>query len=86
MRRLSIAFRVSSPEQTIFVLEFLREFILFKSSLEARATAWATASLAAVVYAVIVISIDRNEKEPWQMLLVGFFLGAVVSDLTFPIS
>jgi RsiW-degrading membrane proteinase PrsW (M82 family) len=63
---------------TIYALELARQFI-FERFFEARATAWATASLAAIVYAVIVVSIDRNEKEPWQMLLVGFFWGAVVS-------
>ncbi len=42
------------------------------------ATAWATAVLAAFVYAWIVASIDRNEKEPWHLLLVGLFWGAVI--------
>jgi RsiW-degrading membrane proteinase PrsW (M82 family) len=43
------------------------------------ATAWATAVLAGFVYAWIVAWIDRNEKEPWHMLLVGLLWGAVVS-------
>lgn len=43
------------------------------------ATAWATALLAGFVYAWIVAWIDRNEKEPWHMLLVGLLWGAVVS-------
>ena len=46
---------------------------------KALATAWATAILAAFVYAWIVASIDRNEKEPWHMLLVGLLWGSVVS-------
>jgi RsiW-degrading membrane proteinase PrsW (M82 family) len=44
------------------------------------ATAWATAVLAGFVYAWIVAWIDRNEKEPWHMLLVGLLWGAVVSS------
>ncbi len=43
------------------------------------ATAWTTAALAGFVYAWIVAWIDRNEKEPWHMLLVGLLWGAVVS-------
>ncbi|MCI0695788.1 PrsW family intramembrane metalloprotease [candidate division KSB1 bacterium] len=43
------------------------------------ATAWTTAVLAGFVYAWIVAWIDRNEKEPWHMLLVGLLWGAVVS-------
>ncbi|MGH7601925.1 MAG: PrsW family intramembrane metalloprotease, partial [bacterium] len=43
------------------------------------ATAWSTAALAGFVYAWIVAWIDRNEKEPWHMLLVGLLWGAVVS-------
>ena len=46
---------------------------------KALTTAWATAVLAAFVYAWIVALIDRNEKEPWQMLLVGLLWGSVVS-------
>jgi RsiW-degrading membrane proteinase PrsW (M82 family) len=43
------------------------------------ATAWATSIFAAFVYAWIVASIDRNEKEPWHMLLVGLLWGSMVS-------
>jgi RsiW-degrading membrane proteinase PrsW (M82 family) len=46
---------------------------------KALTTAWATAILAAFVYAWIVASIDRNEKEPWHMLLVGLLWGSMVS-------
>jgi RsiW-degrading membrane proteinase PrsW (M82 family) len=48
-------------------------------SAKALATAWGTAILAAFVYAWIVASIDRNEKEPWHMLLVGVLWGSMVS-------
>lgn len=50
-----------------------------KTAPEVRATAWATAFLAALVYAGIVVFIDRNEKEPWRMLLVSFLWGAIIS-------
>jgi RsiW-degrading membrane proteinase PrsW (M82 family) len=43
--------------------------------------AWATALLAALAYAWIVSLVDRNEKEPWQLLVVGFLWGTVVSYL-----
>jgi RsiW-degrading membrane proteinase PrsW (M82 family) len=46
---------------------------------KALTTAWATAILAAFVYAWIVAAIDRNEKEPWHMLLVGLLWGSMVS-------
>lgn len=42
-------------------------------------TAWTTAILAAFFYVWIVASIDRNEKEPWHMLLAGLLWGSVVS-------
>jgi len=56
-------------------------FPFARPALDPRAltTAWATAILAAFVYAWIVASIDRNEKEPWHMLLVGLLWGSMVS-------
>jgi RsiW-degrading membrane proteinase PrsW (M82 family) len=46
---------------------------------KALATAWATAVIAALVYAWIIASVDRNEKEPWHMLLVSLLWGTVIS-------
>jgi len=54
-------------------------FSLHPQDSKALATAWATAVLAAFVYAWIVALIDRNEKEPWHMLLVGLLWGSMVS-------
>lgn len=54
-------------------------FNLHPQDAKALTTAWTTAVLAAFFYAGIVASIDRNEKEPWHMLLVGLLWGSVVS-------
>jgi RsiW-degrading membrane proteinase PrsW (M82 family) len=54
-------------------------FELYPRDSRAFAIAWATAIIVAFVYAWIVASIDRNEKEPWQMLLVGLLWGSMVS-------
>lgn len=53
--------------------------LMFKDPYQERATAWAIAFLVALVYAGVIVSTDRNEKEPWQMLLVCFLWGTVVS-------
>jgi len=65
----------------ITVINIVGELLFEYHPQDARAlaTAWATAVLAAFVYAWIVASIDRNEKEPWQMLLVGLLWGSMVS-------
>lgn len=63
----------------IFGLQTI-QYLIFKDPDQIKATAWATAFLAALVYAAIVVSIDRNEKEPWQMLLASFLWGVVISS------
>jgi len=45
------------------------------------AVAWTTAILAALLYAWIVTLIDKNEREPWRLLLLGFLWGTVISPL-----
>jgi RsiW-degrading membrane proteinase PrsW (M82 family) len=65
----------------ITVINLVGELLFspFPQDAKALATAWGTAILVAFVYAWIVASIDRNEKEPWHMLLVGLLWGSVVS-------
>jgi RsiW-degrading membrane proteinase PrsW (M82 family) len=65
----------------VTVVNLAGQFLFSPDPLQARAlaTAWATAVLAALVYAWIVASIDRNEKEPWHMLLVSLLWGTVIS-------
>ena len=93
-RRVTTAARHPGHERTVYRVQgfvFVAAFIfslqivsalLFRTRQvdpQVRATAWATAFLAALLYGGVVVSIDRNEKEPWQMLLVGFLWGAAVS-------
>jgi RsiW-degrading membrane proteinase PrsW (M82 family) len=65
----------------ITVVDLAIQFLFAANSQQSKrlATAWATAVLAGFVYAWIVAGIDRNEKEPWHMLMVGLLWGAVVS-------
>jgi RsiW-degrading membrane proteinase PrsW (M82 family) len=65
----------------ITAIDLLRRFLFSKDpeAAQALATAWATALIAATVYAAIVAAIDRYEREPWHMLLVGLLWGTVVS-------
>lgn len=65
----------------VTVVKLIGELLFSLHHQEAKAltTAWATAILAALVYAWIVAAIDRNEKEPWHLLLVGLLWGSMVS-------
>ncbi|MCG3121083.1 MAG: hypothetical protein ALAOOOJD_04030 [bacterium] len=65
----------------VTVVNLLGELLFGLHPQQARelTTAWTTAILAAFFYVWIVASIDRNEKEPWHMLLVGLLWGSMVS-------
>ena len=44
--------------------------------------AWVAAGLSALVFVSIILWLDRNEREPWRLLLVAFLWGALATPLT----
>jgi RsiW-degrading membrane proteinase PrsW (M82 family) len=65
----------------VAAVDVARQFVCYPDSGKERAIAWVTAILAALAFAWVVTRVDRHEKEPWHMLLVGFLWGTVASPM-----
>ncbi len=65
----------------VFLIQLIGNFVFTKSEevLLARTISWGVAFLAALIYTTIIVSIDKNEKEPWVMIFISFFWGTVIS-------